>query len=115
MPNRLANETSLYLKQHANNPVDWYSWGPDALARAKDHPTLDLLVKLVQDPSFLNRSSEEMQAFLNAISEIGGPAMIAFFEEQAGRSSGLFKIRAGTEVRGTAKHLRDRLLQEGEK
>src|SRR5215207_1014895 len=36
MPNRLANETSLYLKQHANNPVDWYPWGPEALARAKE-------------------------------------------------------------------------------
>jgi uncharacterized protein len=36
MPNRLANETSLYLKQHANNPVDWYPWGLEALARAKE-------------------------------------------------------------------------------
>src|SRR5262245_22660286 len=35
-PNRLAHETSLYLKQHANNPVDWYPWGPEALARAKE-------------------------------------------------------------------------------
>jgi hypothetical protein len=35
MPNRLAAETSPYLLQHANNPVDWYPWGPDALARAK--------------------------------------------------------------------------------
>ena len=34
--NRLANETSLYLKQHAHNPVDWYPWGPQALARAKE-------------------------------------------------------------------------------
>ena len=34
-PNHLANETSLYLKQHAFNPVDWYPWGPEALARAK--------------------------------------------------------------------------------
>jgi len=33
--NRLANETSLYLRQHASNPVDWYPWGPEALARAK--------------------------------------------------------------------------------
>ena len=32
MPNRLANESSLYLRQHANNPVDWYPWGPEALA-----------------------------------------------------------------------------------
>ncbi len=36
MPNRLTNETSLYLKQHANNPVDWFPWGPEALARAKE-------------------------------------------------------------------------------
>ena len=35
MPNRLAGETSPYLLQHANNPVDWFPWGGDALARAK--------------------------------------------------------------------------------
>jgi len=35
MPNRLAGETSPYLLQHANNPVDWMPWGPDALARAR--------------------------------------------------------------------------------
>ena len=33
--NHLANETSPYLLQHAHNPVDWYPWGPEALARAK--------------------------------------------------------------------------------
>jgi uncharacterized protein YyaL (SSP411 family) len=33
--NRLANETSPYLLQHQNNPVDWWAWGPDALAEAK--------------------------------------------------------------------------------
>lgn len=35
MPNHLANETSPYLLQHKNNPVDWYPWGEEALARAK--------------------------------------------------------------------------------
>ena len=35
MPNHLANENSPYLLQHANNPVDWYPWGPEALSRAK--------------------------------------------------------------------------------
>ncbi len=35
MPNRLINETSPYLLQHANNPVDWYPWGQEAFARAK--------------------------------------------------------------------------------
>ncbi|MBN1430095.1 MAG: thioredoxin domain-containing protein [Anaerolineae bacterium] len=34
MPNRLANETSPYLRQHKDNPVDWYPWGEEALARA---------------------------------------------------------------------------------
>ena len=35
-PTASPHETSLYLKQHANNPVDWYPWGPEALARAKE-------------------------------------------------------------------------------
>jgi uncharacterized protein YyaL (SSP411 family) len=35
MPNRLAQESSPYLLQHQNNPVDWYPWGPEALGRAK--------------------------------------------------------------------------------
>jgi len=39
---RLAQETSPYLQQHANNPVDWYAWGPEALEKAKreDKPIL---------------------------------------------------------------------------
>ena len=42
MPNRLARETSPYLKQHADNPVDWYPWCEEAfaLARAQDKPIL---------------------------------------------------------------------------
>jgi uncharacterized protein len=35
MPNRLALETSPYLLQHAHNPVDWYAWGEEALAKAQ--------------------------------------------------------------------------------
>ena len=34
--NRLADETSPYLLQHADNPVDWYPWGEEALGRARD-------------------------------------------------------------------------------
>ncbi len=42
MANRLARETSPYLLQHAENPVDWYPWGEEALtrARAEDLPIL---------------------------------------------------------------------------
>ncbi|MFN3403127.1 MAG: thioredoxin domain-containing protein [Cytophagaceae bacterium] len=35
-PNRLINENSLYLRQHAYNPVDWYPWGEEALTKAKN-------------------------------------------------------------------------------
>jgi len=35
MPNHLVNETSPYLLQHTENPVDWYPWGEEALQRAK--------------------------------------------------------------------------------
>ncbi len=42
MPNRLADESSPYLRQHADNPVDWYPWGDEATtrARAEDKPIL---------------------------------------------------------------------------
>ncbi|HJX82043.1 MAG TPA: DUF255 domain-containing protein, partial [Candidatus Udaeobacter sp.] len=33
--NRLAQEKSPYLLQHAHNPVDWYPWGEEAFARAR--------------------------------------------------------------------------------
>ena len=35
MPNRLSGETSPYLLQHAENPVEWWPWGPEALAEAR--------------------------------------------------------------------------------
>ena len=35
MSNRLSGETSLYLLQHADNPVNWYPWGEEALSRAQ--------------------------------------------------------------------------------
>ncbi len=42
MVNRLAHEASPYLQQHGNNPVDWFPWGDEALARARneDRPIL---------------------------------------------------------------------------
>ncbi|MFC5379409.1 thioredoxin domain-containing protein [Aquipuribacter nitratireducens] len=42
MPNRLAGSTSPYLLQHADNPVDWWEWGPEAFeeARRRDVPVL---------------------------------------------------------------------------
>ena len=34
--NALASESSPYLRQHADNPVDWLPWGPEAFARARE-------------------------------------------------------------------------------
>jgi hypothetical protein len=45
VPNRLAEETSPYLLQHKDNPVDWYAWGDDALERARAQE-LPLLVSI---------------------------------------------------------------------
>ena len=48
--NRLADETSPYLLQHADNPVEWYPWGDEALQRARARrpadPALDRLLGL---------------------------------------------------------------------
>ena len=42
MANRLGDETSPYLLQHRDNPVDWFAWGPEAIraARESDRPIL---------------------------------------------------------------------------
>src|SRR5262252_9520313 len=65
MPNRLINETSPYLLQHANNPVDWYAWSPEAFERATKEDKLVLLsigysachwCHVMEHESFENRS-----------------------------------------------------------
>ena len=43
MPNRLASATSQYLRQHADNPVDWWNWGPEAFAEAARRDVLVLV------------------------------------------------------------------------
>ena len=39
--NRLADETSPYLRQHRDNPVDWYPWGDEAFAAARERNVPD--------------------------------------------------------------------------
>jgi uncharacterized protein YyaL (SSP411 family) len=72
MTNRLANETSPYLLQHAHNPVDWYAWGEEAFARAceEDKPVFLSIgysachwCHVMERESFEN---EEIAALLNA-------------------------------------------------
>jgi uncharacterized protein YyaL (SSP411 family) len=70
--NRLAQEKSPYLRQHATNPVDWYPWGPEAFARARTENKLIFLsigystchwCHVMERESFAN---PEVAAFLNA-------------------------------------------------
>ncbi len=76
MPNRLIDETSPYLLQHANNPVDWYPWGQEALSRAKDEDKPILLsigysachwCHVMERESFENNAIAELmnQHFIN--------------------------------------------------
>ena len=69
--NRLAKETSPYLLMHANNPVDWYAWGEEALGRAKKENKLIFLsigysscywCHVMERESFMD---EEIAAYLN--------------------------------------------------
>ncbi|PWU04090.1 MAG: thioredoxin domain-containing protein, partial [Verrucomicrobia bacterium] len=43
MANRLINESSLYLRQHAENPVDWWPWCAEAFERARQENKLVLV------------------------------------------------------------------------
>ncbi len=69
--NRLADESSLYLQQHADNPVDWYPWGEEALQKARDENKMIFVsigyaschwCHVMEDESFEN---EAIAAFMN--------------------------------------------------
>ena len=69
--NRLANESSLYLRMHAHNPVDWYPWGEEAFAKAKKEDKVVFLsvgysscywCHVMERESFMD---EEIAKFLN--------------------------------------------------
>ncbi len=70
--NRLANSQSPYLLQHADNPVDWYPWGPEAFAKAEAENKL-IFISIGYSTCHwchvMNRetfSNEEIAAYLNA-------------------------------------------------
>lgn len=72
MPNRLIHASSPYLLQHAQNPVDWYPWGDEALQKAKDENKLILVsigyaachwCHVMEHESF---EDEEVAALMNA-------------------------------------------------
>ena len=76
MANRLAGETSPYLLQHADNPVDWYPWGDEAFARAREEDKPLLLsvgyaachwCHVMEHESFEDRATAELmnERFVN--------------------------------------------------
>ena len=72
MPNKLINETSPYLLQHAHNPVDWYPWGEEALERAKaeDKPILlSIGYSACHWCHVMERESFENEAIANLMNE----------------------------------------------
>ena len=70
MDNRLINETSPYLLQHAQNPVDWYPWGNDAFNRAKNE----------DKPILLSSDTDLAASLITLFARIEGPALkLCFF------------------------------------
>src|SRR2546421_5624786 len=70
--NRLARETSPYLLQHAQNPVDWYPWGEEAFAkaRAEDRPVfLSIGYSACHWCHVMERESFEDEATARALNE----------------------------------------------
>ena len=68
-PNRLIDEKSPYLLQHAHNPVDWYPWGDEALQRARSENKPILLsigystchwCNVMEDESFMDPSIAQL-------------------------------------------------------
>jgi uncharacterized protein YyaL (SSP411 family) len=71
--NRLVNETSPYLLQHAHNPVDWYAWGEEALeaSRAADKPIfLSIGYSACHWCHVMERESFEHEATANLMNEL---------------------------------------------
>ena len=69
MSNHLKNESSLYLQQHAKDPIDWYPWGEEALRRAKaEHKPIFLSIgyssnlrcQIMEEESFQNEKIAEL-------------------------------------------------------
>jgi hypothetical protein len=73
-----------------------------ALARARDREGIEPLKRLIEDPSFATRSVEEKRASLDALAAIAGAGVEVFLDRQTRRTTGLFRLRGGAEIRQAA-------------
>ena len=64
MANRLSSETSPYLLQHAENPVDWYPWGEEALERSRLENRPILLSSPAANPDLIKFKVSAQALFL---------------------------------------------------
>ena len=89
MPNNLYKENSPYLLQHANNPVQWYAWGNEALEKAnrEDKPIFLSIgyaachwCHVMAHESFENTDTAELmnKNFVNVKNDAGGIDIVSF-------------------------------------
>jgi hypothetical protein len=77
----------------------------ETIAKSGDKNAYETLKKLIDEPAFLARSAEEKRAFLAAVVAIGGTQAKDFLRRQTERPTGVFRRRAGAEVREEAEKL----------
>ena len=77
----------------------------ETIAKSGDKNAYETLKKLIDEPAFLARSAEEKRAFLAAVAAIGGTGAKDFLRKQTERPTGVFRRRAGAEVREEAEKL----------
>ena len=107
MPNRLAHESSPYLLQHQNNPVDWYPWGPEAIekARREDKPIfLSIGYSACHWCHVMEHESFENEAIARVLNEN--------FVADQGRSRGAARPRSDLHERRADAHRPRRLADE---
>lgn len=74
----------------------------NTLARSRDPEALQPLKQLIDDPSFVGRTPEEKRAFMAAVAAIAGAGATEFLRKQSRRQTGIFRARAGNEIREAA-------------
>ena len=97
MPNRLAQEPSPYLLQHAHNPVDWYPWGEEAFTRSReqDRPIfLSIGYSTCHWCHVMEHESFESDEIAEVLNTQFVPIKVDR-EERARRRPGLHDLRAG--------------------
>ena len=107
MPNRLADEKSPYLLQHAGNPVNWYAWGEERVCRGRAAGQAHLPVGRVLDVPLVPRDGARVVR-----EHIGGRRAERALHSREGRSRGAARRRSRLHDLRAGDHGRRRLADE---